>query len=416
MEIDLQEQPDYQLVQLHFINRIACLSNAALQTDDLLPSIASEIIQLQTWDRVVIGLRQSEDMLQIVVDQPRKDKTSLVEQYATPWDFQLISEVLNTGETSILQDTDPAIKDTPIEIILNKANLKTVLSVVLGNQDTNFGSIVVANTTSKIVSPEEVQLFETICEIVSTAINRIYQYEEVHQSNRLKSAFLATVTHEMRTPVTSIIGYSQMVNRGKFGPLPEIMQEPMEYILHSSNRIHRLVNDLLDFSKMEAGHFSVDLEDVDIAHVVQAVAGVIRPQIEDRNLSLVVDIEPDLPLVRANGERIEQVLTNLVANAVKFTDEGTITVQAKVLIDNKRRVRLSVTDMGIGITPEHQALIFGEYQQIKNQHTLRFAGTGLGLAISRRLVELMGGKMSLHSEFGVGSTFFCDLRMVRHPR
>jgi signal transduction histidine kinase len=171
----------------------------------------------------------------------------------------------------------------------------------------------------------------------------------------------------------------------------------------------QLINDLLDFSKIEAGHLNIDLYPVDVATVVRSVAGTLQPQITARNLRLELDLAPDLPLVYANSGRLEQVLTNLVANAIKFTERGSIRVRTRHGDD---RVRIVVEDSGIGIAPEQLGQIFEPFHQIDNQLTRRFGGTGLGLAIARRLIELMDGTLTAESTPGAGSTFMCELPAV----
>jgi signal transduction histidine kinase len=171
----------------------------------------------------------------------------------------------------------------------------------------------------------------------------------------------------------------------------------------------RLINDILDFSKMEAGRFTIDLYPVDLPTVIQAVVGAMQPQIHERGLALNLDLIHESPLVYANSERLEQVLTNLLSNAIKFTDHGSITVRTTC---DGEHMRFSVQDTGIGIAPEQQSLLFQEFRQIESEHTRRFRGTGLGLAISRRLMELMGGALSVESIPGAGSTFHCDVRLA----
>jgi signal transduction histidine kinase len=405
------DETEHTHAELLLINKIASITNAALQTDNFLPAVASQIVRTLPWDRVVIGLRQVEDAIHVVVDQANQPEHSLIAQYATPTDFALILEVLNSGTSSVLHAEDPSLADTPIHAVLENANLQSVLSVLLHDEQTVFGALVVGQHTARDITPQEVRLFENLANMLTIAVNRIYQYERMELSNRLKSAFFAAVTHELRTPVTSIIGYAQMLSRGRFGQLPETLDEPMYFVLHSGNRLLKLVNDLLDFSKLEAERLEVDLSTIDVRQIVQTVVGVMLPQIQERGLELVQDVAEDLPCARANPERFEQVLINLLSNAVKFTEHGSITIRAHRL--DETHIRVSVQDTGIGLTPEHQALIFEEYTQIKNQQSLRFAGTGLGLAISRRLIELMGGKMTLDSEFNTGSTFHCDLRVAR---
>lgn len=405
----------WQPNELVLISTIAHTANVAMQTDDFLPAVAAGIRHSLQWDRVVIGLLQVDNItLHIVVDQPKEAGSELEEQYANPTDFALILDVLNAGHTNILHRDDPALIGTHTSTILQEANLQTVQSVVLRSDDQLLGALVVGSTNPRDVSDQETNLLETICDIISTAIGRIYKYEELNQANRLKSAFLATVTHELRSPITSVIGYTQMMQRGRFGTLPEVTAEPLEFIIHSSKRILNLVNDLLDFSKIEAGHLSVEITTIELAPILRNTIRMIMPQVQERGLELHTNIEENLPPVRASNERLEQVIINLLSNAVKFTEKGAVTVSVKHL--DEHYIRISVQDTGVGITPEHQALIFGEYQQIKNQANLSFAGTGLGLAISKRLIQLMGGDMSLESTPGIGSTFHCDIRIATHSR
>jgi two-component system, sensor histidine kinase and response regulator len=170
-----------------------------------------------------------------------------------------------------------------------------------------------------------------------------------------------------------------------------------------------LINDILDFSQMAASHLTIDLEPVDLALVIRDVVGTLQPQIQARRLAVTVVIAPDLPQVQANSTRLSQVLTNLLANAIKFTERGSITVR---VIGDGERVQFSVTDTGIGIAPEQQHLLFQEFRQIENVYTRRHTGTGLGLAISQQLMQLMGGTLTVESTPGVGSTFYGEVPIV----
>jgi len=229
------------------------------------------------------------------------------------------------------------------------------------------------------------------------------------EAERFKSEFVATVSHELRTPLTSIMGFTAMLSHDVFGGLPERAYEPLSHIEHNSKRLLRLIDDILDFSKLEAGRFHVDLYPVSISSVVSTVVNTLQPQVQERNLELRVDVPHDAPLVHANSERLEQVLMNLIANAIKFTDHGSILV--RVTYDNER-LRCSVSDTGIGIAPEHLHLLFQEFRQIDNHHTRSNSGTGLGLAISKRLMEVMGGTLTVESSLGAGSTFTCELQLA----
>lgn len=418
--MEQMSESHHEAVELSLLAWVASTANAALKAEELLAAVSTRLGYAMKWERVISGLLQPDDKaLHIVLDtssqatpaqpvSPRSESPPDT-QNDHPWHasgFSLLLETPTTELVKVLDAAEPELNGTPKKLLLEEEGLQTVVLVSLQHQERGLGMIAFGSTTSREPAPSERYLLEQASELLSVAVSRIHRYEDIEQAERLKSAFLARVTHELRTPVTSIIGYLQMLQRGKYGNIPASFEEPFKFMLHSSNRMQNLVNDLLDFSKMEAGHLHVELDGVDIAPIIHNVVGMVHPQLQERGLGLCIEVASNLPPIKGNSDRLEQVLVNLVTNAIKFTDEGTITVQAE---HYGAMVRLSVQDQGIGIPPEHQALIFGEYQQIKNQHTLRFAGTGLGLAISRGLVELMGGTMWLSSEFGVGSTFYCDL-------
>jgi signal transduction histidine kinase len=222
---------------------------------------------------------------------------------------------------------------------------------------------------------------------------------------RVCSAFLARVSHELRTPMTSIIGFAELLERGLYGELPARALEALLHVRRNSRTMLRLINDILDFAKIEAGHFTIELAPVDLSAVVHDVADMLEPQLRERGLELKLELG-ELPLVFGNHERLEQVLTNLAANAIKFTDEGSITIRAS---HNGRRVCFCVIDTGIGIAPELQEQLFQEFWQVDNEHAQRYPGSGLGLAISRHLMDLMGGSLTVESSLGGGSTFRGDL-------
>jgi signal transduction histidine kinase len=189
------------------------------------------------------------------------------------------------------------------------------------------------------------------------------------------------------------------------------MAEALGFMRVASLTLLRMINELLDFSRAEAGFLRVDLAAVDLLHVAANVVGQLRPQIAERGLDFALEIPPGLPLARGNQTRLDQVLTNLLGNAIKFTDRGHVIVRAS---RHGERVRLVVEDTGIGISPEHQELIFQEFGRVETPGR-RVGGTGLGLAISRRLVELMGGSLTVASVPGIGSTFTVELAAIERP-
>jgi len=358
----------------------------------------------------VIGLLEPDDAtLRLVVDEPLHAAPTLEGRAVTGDDFALLQNVLRAGQSCGIHISDPLLEGTAAQAILRQAGLRTMLVVPLSSQSAPLGAMFVGHADDRAIALGEVQLFETVGELVTEAIIRTRLYEQCQEGSRVKSAFLATVSHELRTPLTSIIGFTDLLEKSFFGELPEGAREPLGHMRRNSQTVLRLINDILDFSKMEAGRFAIDRAPVDLATVIQNVVGAMQPQVQERGLELKVEVAPDLPPVYANGDRLAQVLTNLLSNAIKFTDRGSITVRA---MRDGDRVRFSVTDTGIGIAPEQQSALFQEFRQIENEHTRRYSGTGLGLAISRRLMHLMGGTLMVESTPGVGSIFYGDVPIV----
>jgi len=406
----LEQAREQRVRELSALNRLARVANIALGTDELLHTITRELVRVLPSARMVIGLLQPDGTtLRLVADEPLRTTATLEGHAVTEHDVTQLQHILRAGRPRVIPAADPELARTLARAILQHEGVRTVLVVPLASLAAPLGALFVGYTGQRTIAPNEVQLFASVGELVSEAIDRARHAEEVREASRDKSTLLATVSHELRTPLSSIVGFIEMLEQGFFGELPERMHEPLARMRHSSSALLRLTNDILDFSKMAAGHLTIDLEPVDLAPLIRDVVGALQPQIQERGLALTVAIAPDLPQVQANSARLAQVLTNLIANAIKFTERGSITVRA---MDDGERVRFSVADTGIGIAPEQQRLLFQEFRQIENEHTRRHSGTGLGLAISQQLMQLMGGTLTVESTPGVGSTFYGEMPIV----
>jgi signal transduction histidine kinase len=220
---------------------------------------------------------------------------------------------------------------------------------------------------------------------------------------------IAAVAHELRSPLASIMGYADLLARGTFGSLPPRSAEALGRIRHSSVRLMRLINDMLDMTRLDAGRVAVELAPTDLNAAVEDAVAAMQPEVQRSGLALHVELTPQAPLVQANRERLEQVLINLLTNALKFTDAGSITVRTAC---SSTHATFSVADTGIGIAPEQQLAVFQPFQQVDNQHTRRAHGSGLGLAICQRLMQAMGGALRVESAPGIGSVFHGELALA----
>jgi signal transduction histidine kinase len=228
--------------------------------------------------------------------------------------------------------------------------------------------------------------------------------DELLRADRMKSQFLATMSHELRTPLTSIIGFSDLLRRGIYGPLGRDQEERLDAILRNARHLLALIGDVLDLAKIEAGKMDVRPEPVAIGPLAAEVADALRPLADAKGITLEVAPAADLPVIETDPARVRQILYNLAANAVKFTERGGVRIRAGLRTD-ARGVRVSVEDTGIGIPASEQARLFRRFEQIDQSATRRHGGAGLGLHISQRIAALLGGRIEVESEPGRGSIF-----------
>ncbi len=237
---------------------------------------------------------------------------------------------------------------------------------------------------------------------------------KLSEASRLKSQFLATMSHELRTPMNAIIGFSQILLRPKFAQLTHKQADMVERILNNGKHLLVLLNEVLDFSKLEAGRLELKPELFDLLKVINSTVTEMRSLAEAKNLSLIVQTDLQNSVLYNDSVRIRQILVNLLSNAIKFTESGNIWIEIRELPAN--RVTIAVRDTGIGIAPKDFKHIFEAFRQVDQTITRKYPGTGLGLAIIDSLVRMMGGQIFLESQLDAGSMFKIEIpRQISLP-
>ena len=254
---------------------------------------------------------------------------------------------------------------------------------------------------------------------LATNLNRMNEelgrlYQQLDTANRHKSEFLASMSHELRTPLNAIIGFSEVLLDRLFGDLNAKQEEYLQDVLESGRHLLSLINDILDLSKVEAGHMELEVGRFALPEILENGLTMIRERAGRHGIALSLEVDPAIDVIEADERKVKQVVFNLLSNAVKFTPDG-----GKVGIRvgrNDAGIWITVWDTGIGITPENQERIFEEFQQVEGVYTEKREGTGLGLALAKKFVELHGGQLWVESEAGQGSRFTFTLPVGTVPQ
>jgi signal transduction histidine kinase/CheY-like chemotaxis protein len=303
------------------------------------------------------------------------------------------------------------------------AGVRSELAVPLLAGPQVIGVLNVEGRQVEAFGQEHLRLLTTLSTTLAAVIQTARLFEEVQAANvrlrevdRLKSEFIASMSHELRTPLNSIIGFSRVILKGIDGPLTDLQQTDLTAIHASGQHLLGLINDILDLSKVEAGKLELAFDEVDMRDTIRGVMSSAVGLTKGKPVELRQEVPDDLPTVWGDQVRLRQIVLNLISNAAKFTDEGSITTCAEVVRERPLQapggapevefVRVSVIDTGIGIAEKDMDKLFQQFQQVDSSSSRRAGGTGLGLNITKTLVEMHGGRIGVSSVYGHGSTFW----------
>jgi PAS domain S-box-containing protein len=402
------------------------LSSAPLDTREVANVISQQISHLiPNESSCSIALRDSmdPDMMITVSTLSLKNGVQQLDDNPKDWDFRLseypaTAKTIESQEYLVINISDE--NADPDEIAYMTENeVGTMVVLPLTVKGLTIGIIEIETWKNEYrFSAAEINLLTTLANQAAISLENARLYEEqfataeqLRELDQLKSQFLANMSHELRTPLNSIIGFSRVIMKGIDGPVTDLQHQDLGAIYNAGQHLLKMINDILDISKIDAGKMELAFEDVIITDIIASVMSTARGLVKDKPVELISAIEEDLPIVNADSTRVRQILLNLLSNASKFTDEGsiTLTTRQQTNADGHPELYLSVKDTGVGIAAKDQDKLFEPFVQVDGSPTRATGGTGLGLSITRLLVELHGGEISLISSEGKGSDFFFTL-------
>lgn len=335
----------------------------------------------------------------------------------------VVGTVSAGGEPYILNDVlnNP---DYSVNALLPETRSEMGIPLKLGTDV--IGVLDLHSKTLNAFNQDDVTVLQILTDQIAIAIENARAYElsqraieDMKEVDRVKSQFLANMSHELRTPLNSIIGFSRVIIKGIDGPINEIQKQDLSAIYNSGQHLLSLITDILDLSKIEAGKLELSFTDVNVSDMINSAMSTAVGLVKDKPIRLQTIVPDDLPVLQADSTRVRQVLINFLSNAAKFTDEGTIVVEATKNTgeDGRPEIMITVTDTGPGIAQQDQSKLFLPFSQVDDSPTRKTGGTGLGLSICRSLIEMHNGRIGLlHSEVGKGSTFFFTLPLKATPQ
>jgi GAF domain-containing protein/anti-sigma regulatory factor (Ser/Thr protein kinase) len=400
--------------ELRALGEVGQAVSSTLDLQTVLSTIVARAVELSSTDCGVIyeydeateafHLRASQRMEVELVDAIRAAPLRLGEGYTGQAGVLRapvqVSDLRNESEVRLLR----------IRSISDRFGYRSLLTVPILLEDRLMGALTVWRKRAGTFPPELINLLQTFATQSALAIQNARLFREIEDksrqieaANRHKSEFLANMSHELRTPLNAIIGFSEVLQERLFGELNEKQAEYTEDILTSGRHLLSLINEILDLSKVEAGRMELEMAPFDLPLAIDNARTFVRERAAKHGITVDLDVDERLGEYIGDARKIKQVLLNLLSNAVKFTPAGgRIGINARPVNGS---VAISVTDTGIGIAPEDQPKIFEEFRQVGTDYSHKVEGTGLGLTLAKKFVELHGGRISVESAPGRGSTF-----------
>jgi signal transduction histidine kinase/ActR/RegA family two-component response regulator len=396
--------------ELEALREVGEAVSSSLDVDDVLATIAMHAVELSGTDGGSI-MEYSERDRGFIVRSVYATEPSVIERLRSvriDLDETLVGRAAKQRRPLAVTDLGAVELDPHLQVLFD-AGWRSVVAVPMLRDDRIVGSLVVRRKRTGDFSEETLDLLETFASQSAVALLNAQlfrelkvQSAELELASRHKSEFLASMSHELRTPLNAVLGFSEVLLERMFGDINERQEEYLRDIHGSGKHLLELLNEILDLSKVEAGRMDLEYSSFELRSLLEDAASMLRERASVHGISLRLEVGDDVGPLYADELRLKQVVLNLMTNAVKFTgDGGSVVVRA---VRGQGTVDITVQDTGIGVPEADRERIFESFQQ-GGRGSSREEGTGLGLTLSRRIVELLGGRMWMESEVGVGSTF-----------
>jgi signal transduction histidine kinase len=328
--------------------------------------------------------------------------------------------------TSVSARTPQQVPDTHapdyparLRTLLDRPGFRAALAVPLLREEQIVGALLMLRRAPGPFAADIVDMLKTFASQSALAIQNARLFREIEDKGRQleeasqhKSQFLASMSHELRTPLNAILGFNEMILGEIYGEVPTDMKEPLDDIQTSGKHLLRLINNVLDLAKIEAGRMELSLADYAVQDMVESVRATLRPLAEAKGLEFLASVPNEIPLAYGDFGRLTQCLMNLAGNSLKFTKSGSVGISVE---QNGATLIYRVTDTGIGIPPDKIESLFTEFKQTDASIASEYGGTGLGLSITKQFIEMHGGRIWVESELGKGSTFIFELPLRLEP-
>jgi len=398
------------------INAIINIFKATTDIDDIYKKLLRNLYGILFYD-TAINIIKTDNGIKIMACNGKGEELDLSSFLQDSKCIETIKKLLESGMPSYIQDLNKSKLeeyDSKFQVLLY--NMRSLFIIPITHEEKIYAVVIMLNHKRSAYNEIRRANAQSFVEQVAIAINNAMIFQKLIDIDKMKNDFLSTVSHELQTPLTSIIGFAEMVKRKFEGIIVSELdfineknkndvfkiRRNINIILSEGERLSSLINDLLDISRMEAGKIRLNMKEIDMEEIITQVITLTNPIIRDKSLQVIQSIREPLPRIMADKDKLMQVIINLISNAIKFTEEGCIVCSARVVEDS---IIVSISDTGIGIREEDKKFIFEKFSQVGDTLTNKPKGTGLGLSICKYIIEEHGGEIWVESEMEKGTDF-----------